>query len=220
MENAKVRPADGTPGITSHSIKMKNRIIHYCIVLSLEQEDFLNSAKSGVDRYRFVHFLARHAVIEQTVCKVKGYSVSLQVGQVAFAEGELARLFGCERKTIQRLVENMRALQLVSTNSTNRATVFTLLYLSGWLVDGYMVKNPYYQRPLARTRHEQSAGVPSDITQISPAKPTSSLCSNEKSDGEEIGETGRKMTDRQKSPLCDRTTDCFTNLQDGEMSPE
>ena len=67
---------------------------------------------------------------------MKGYTVSLQVGQVAFAEGELARLFGCERKTIQRLVESMRALQLVSTNSTNRATVFTLLYLSGWLIEG------------------------------------------------------------------------------------
>ena len=114
---------------------MGNRTIHYCIVLSQQQEEFLDSAKSGVNRYRFIHFLARHAAVEQTACKVKGYTVSLQVGQVAFAEGELARLFGCERKTIQRLVESMRALQLVSTNSTNRATVFTLLYLSGWLIE-------------------------------------------------------------------------------------
>ena len=75
-------------------------------------------------------------------------------GQTAFAEGEQARLFGCERKTIQRLVESMRALQLVSTNSTNRATVFTLLYLSGWLIEGNMVRNLYYHRPLAKTRQE------------------------------------------------------------------
>ena len=71
-----------------------------------QQEEFLDSAKSGVNRYHFIHFLARNAVMEQTTCKVKGYTVSLQVGQVAFAEGELARLFGCERKTIQRLVES------------------------------------------------------------------------------------------------------------------
>lgn len=150
---------------------MENRNIFYCIVLSQQQEEFLDSAKSGVNRYRFIHFLARNAVMEQTACKVKGYTVSLQVGQVAFAEGELARLFGCERKTIQRLVESMRALQLVSTNSTNRATVFTLLYLSGWLIEGNMVRNPYYHRPLAKTRLENVVSVPSGMNVTSPNNP-------------------------------------------------
>lgn len=168
---------------------MENRNIFYCIVLSQQQEEFLDSAKSGVNRYRFIHFLARHAAVEQTACKVKGYTVSLQVGQVAFAEGELARLFGCERKTIQRLVESMRALQLVSTNSTNRATVFTLLYLSGWLIEGNMLRNPYYHRPLAKTRQENVVSVPSGMNVTSPNNSTSSLCSEEIDTMDNVGKS-------------------------------
>lgn len=176
---------------------MENRNIHYCIVLSQQQEDFLDSAKSGVNRYRFIHFLARHAVMEQTACKVKGYTISLQVGQVAFAEGELARLFGCERKTIQRLVESMRALRLVSTNSTNRATVFTLLYLSGWLIEGKMVRNPYYHRPLAKTRQENVVSVPSGMNVTLPNNSTSSLCSEEISNGKETYRTESDKTEKE-----------------------
>lgn len=168
---------------------MENRNIFYCIVLSQQQEEFLDSAKSGVNRYRFINFLARNAVMEQTACKVKGYTVSLQVGQVAFAEGELARLFGCERKTIQRLVESMRALQLVSTNSTNRATVFTLLYLSGWLIEGNMVRNPYYHRPLAKTRLENVVSVPSGMNVTLPNNSTSSLCSEEIDTMDNVGKS-------------------------------
>lgn len=168
---------------------MENRNIHYCIVLSQQQEEFLDSAKSGVNRYRFIHFLARNAAVEQTACKVKGYTVSLQVGQVAFAEGELARLFGCERKTIQRLVESMRALQLVSTNSTNHATVFTLLYLSGWLIEGNMVRNPYYHRPLAKTRQENVVSVPSGMNVTLPNNSTSSLCSEEIDTMDNVGKS-------------------------------
>ena len=168
---------------------MENRNIFYCIVLSQQQEEFLDSAKSGVNRYRFINFLARNAVMEQTACKVKGYTVSLQVGQVAFAEGELARLFGCERKTIQRLVESMRALQLVSTNSTNRATVFTLLYLSGWLIEGNMVRNPYYHRPLAKKRQENVVSVPSGMNVTLPNNSTSSLCSEEIDTMDNVGKS-------------------------------
>ena len=110
---------------------MGNRNIHYCIVLSQQQEEFLDSAKSGVNRYRFIHFLARNAVVEQTACKVKGYTVSLQVGQVAFAEGELARLFGCERKTIQRLVESMSLSQ--PTLPTVQPSLHCSIYRDGLL---------------------------------------------------------------------------------------
>ena len=177
---------------------MGNRNIHYCIVLSQQQEEFLDSAKSGVNRYRFIHFLARHAAVEQTACKVKGYTVSLQVGQVAFAEGELARLFGCERKTIQRLVESMSALQLVSTNSTNRATVFTLLYLSGWLIEGNMVRNPYYHRPLAKTRPENVVSVASRLNVTAPYNSPSSLCLEKYSNGEETYRTESDKTEKEE----------------------
>lgn len=177
---------------------MENRNIHYCIVLSQHQEEFLESPKSGVNRYRFIHFLARNAVMEQTTCKVKGYTVSLQIGQVAFAEGELASLFGCERKTIQRLVESMRALQLVSTNSTNRATVFTLLYLSGWLIEGNMVRNPYYHRPLVKTRQDNVVSVPSGVNVTSHNNSPSSLCSEEITNGEEIFRTESDKTEKEK----------------------
>ena len=202
---------------------MGNRNIHYCIVLSQQQEEFLDSAKSGVNRYRFIHFLARHAVVEQTACKVKGYTVSLQVGQVAFAEGELARLFGCERKTIQRLVESMRALQLVSTNSTNRATVFTLLYLSGWLIEGNMVRNPYYHRPLAKTRQENVVSVPSGMNVTSPNNSTSSLCSEEISNGKETYRTESDKTEKEIRVLLseknrDRRVSCSSIV--GNMAGE
>ena len=117
---------------------------------------------------------------------------------MAFAEGELARLFGCERKTIQRLVESMRALRLVSTNSTNRATVFTLLYLSGWLIEGNMVRNPYYHRPLVKTRQDNVVSVPSGVNVTSHNNSPSSLCSEEITNGEEIFRTESDKTEKEK----------------------
>lgn len=125
-------------------------MIFYCIVFSEIQEKFLESRHSGIDRYRLVFCLARAAVTAPAERDVKGYRIRLQMGQAAVSEVELASTLGCSRKTIVRLVGEMRRIGLVTAESTNRATVFTLLYLSGWLIDGIMLRNPYYRRPTGK----------------------------------------------------------------------
>lgn len=136
-------------------------MIFYCIVFSEIQEKFLESRHSGIDRYRLVFCLARAAVTAPAERDVKGYRIRLRMGQAAVSEVELASTFGCSRKTIVRLVGEMRRIGLVTAESTNRATVFTLLYLSGWLIDGIMLRNPYYRRPTGKEETTSGATVTS-----------------------------------------------------------
>lgn len=126
--------------------------IHYCTILSAWQWDFLLDGKSSVNRYKCLYRLMTEAVRTKTVHHIKGIEIVLEVGQVAASDVELAEYLGCNRKTIGKLIDGFNRLGMLTTQTNNRTSVHTLHFLTGWYVNGVLLTNPHYIRPVATAK--------------------------------------------------------------------
>lgn len=177
--------------------------VHYCTILSATQWDFLLEGKYTTFRQKCLHRLMTDAVRTRTICKIKGIDITLEVGQVAASDVELAAYLECNRKTVSKLIDSFNRLGMLTTKTNNRTSVHTLHFLTGWYVDGVLLTNPHYVRPSATTkgqtgdirtpatdtsfsfgrqcndhRHEQEA----DSTECDTFPLSSSLCSSDTPD--------------------------------------
>ena len=122
---------------------MKNEVF-YCLVLSDSQARFLATSKYGIDRMKALVSLIGQASTSYHEYKKKGFETYVQIGQVVISEVELSRLWGCDRKTVSRVLDTMNELELVSTEQNNRTSIHTLLCVSAWYVSGQKILNPFY----------------------------------------------------------------------------
>ena len=74
--------------------------LNYCIVLSAEQLTYLAGSKYGIDRMKILHLLIEAAVLKETEYAIKGFSMTLQVGQAVLSEVDLSSKLGYDKKTI------------------------------------------------------------------------------------------------------------------------
>ena len=121
-----------------------NHEVFYCLVLSESQTRFLASSKYGIDRMKALVSLIEHASTSCHEYRKKGFETNVQVGQVVFSEVDLSRLWGCDRKTVSRVLDTMNELGLVATEQNNRTSIHTLLCVSAWYVNGQKILNPFY----------------------------------------------------------------------------
>ena len=122
---------------------MKNEVF-YCLVLSESQAKFLATSKYGIDRMKALVSLIGQASTSYHEYKKKGFETYVQIGQVVISEVELSRLWGCDRKTVSRVLDTMNELELVSTEQNNRTSIHTLLCVSAWYINGQKILNPFY----------------------------------------------------------------------------
>ena len=122
---------------------MKNEVF-YCLVLSESQARFLATSKYGIDRMKALVSLIGQASTSYHEYKKKGFETYVQIGQVVISEVELSRLWGCDRKTVSRVLDTMNELELVSTEQNNRTSIHTLLCVSAWYINGQKILNPFY----------------------------------------------------------------------------
>lgn len=185
----------------------EEQTIHYCTILSAGQWNFLLEGKSSTFRQKCLYRLMTGAVRERTVYKIKGVEIVLEVGQVAASDVELAEFFGCNRKTIGKLIDSLNRLGMLTTRTNNRTSVHSLHFLTGWYVGGVLITNPHYVRPSATAKGQtgdvrtpvsdslpsengqeaasdesQSKGQEADSMAAGAAVFSSSLCSSETSD--------------------------------------
>lgn len=185
----------------------EKQTIHYCTILSAGQWDFLLEGKSSAFRQKCLYRLMTGAVRERTAYKIKGVEIVLEVGQVAASDVELAEFFGCNRKTIGKLIDSFNRLGMLTTRTNNRTSVHSLHFLTGWYVGGVFITNPHYVRPSATAKGQtgdvrtpvsdslpsengqeaasdesQSKGQEADSMAAGAAVFSSSLCSSETSD--------------------------------------
>lgn len=123
--------------------------IHYCTILSAGQWDFLLDGKAAIDRQKCLYRLMTVAVRTKTVFHIKGVEIALEVGQAAASDVELAEYMGCNRKTIGKLIDSFNRLGMLTTRTNNRTSIHTLHFLTGWYVDGVLLTNPHYVKPVA-----------------------------------------------------------------------
>ena len=98
----------------------KEQTIHYCTILSDEQWNFVLEGRFSVQRQRCLHRLMTHAVRTKTVCNIKGIEMTLEVGEVAASDVELAEYLGCNRKTVGKLIDCFNRLGVLTTRTNNR----------------------------------------------------------------------------------------------------
>ena len=132
--------------------------VHYCTILSDEQWDFILEGRFSIQRQRCLHRLMTHAVRTKTVCNIKGIEITLEVGEVAASDVELAEYLKCNRKTIGKLIDSFNRLGVLTTRTNNRTSIHTLHFLTGWYVGGVLLTNPHYVRPSANVK-EQADGI-------------------------------------------------------------
>ena len=133
----------------------KEQTIHYCTILSDEQWNFVLEGRFSVQRQRCLHRLMTHAVRTKTVCNIKGIEMTLEVGEVAASDVELAEYLGCNRKTVGKLIDSFNRLGLLTTRTNNRTSIHTLHFLTGWYVGGVLLTNPHYVKPSVTTKGQR-----------------------------------------------------------------
>ena len=136
--------------------------LNYCIVLSAEQLTYLAGSKYGIDRMKILHRLIEEAVLKETNYAIKGFSTTLQVGQVVLSEVDLSNKLGYDKKTISRVLDKMNQLGIVATTQSNRTSVHTLKCISAWMQNENRIDNPFYVRLKDRQNDKESISAISD----------------------------------------------------------
>jgi hypothetical protein len=159
---------------------MYDHKIHYCFTLSEEQVKYLRSKKYKIDRMECFMSLVELAERETKHVQIsKVQQVEILPAQVMVDNTQLAKLWDKDRKTVPKLIEAMEALGISSSHKVGDNRIHTLHALSGWYVDGKLVKNPFATRRNA----DGSAIVTAEV-------PPARVITIEVSDDNNIGEEG------------------------------
>ena len=132
---------------------MKKIPVKYGILLTKAQLDFLKDNRQGFHRPKAFDTILSLAAIEPFRYEKKNFSADLDIGQFAMSKVEFAKLWGCDRKTAQKMIELFNEVGILTSVANNRTTIHTVRCLAFWFVDGKKnpIKNPHYQQLMPRT---------------------------------------------------------------------
>ena len=159
---------------------MYDHKIHYCFTLSKEQLEYLRSKKYKIDRMECFMSLVELAERETKLVQIsKTQQVEILAGQVMVDNTQLAKLWDKDRKTVPKILDAMESLWITSSQKVGDNRIHALHALSGWYVDGKLVRNPFATRRNA----DGSAIVTAEV-------PPARVITIEVSDDKNIGEEG------------------------------
>ena len=143
---------------------MNHKDVKYGILLTREQLDFLKDDHQGFHRMKALDTFLSLAAIEPFHYEKKNFSADLGIGQFAISKVELAELWHCDRKTVQKMIDLFNEVGILTSVANNRTTIHTIHCISSWLVDGQQapIRNPHYMRtpPYRFRRQEMKASAP------------------------------------------------------------
>ena len=142
--------------------------VRYGILLSSGQLDFLRDDCHGFHRSEALATFVNMAAIEPMHYEKKNFTAEIGIGQFVASTVELAKLWGCDRKTASKVVRLFNEVGILSSEANNRTTVHTIHNLAFWLVkvngEERTIRNPYYVRssavnvPKSETKGRKTAG--------------------------------------------------------------
>ena len=180
--------------------------LSFGLFLSDRQLDFLSNYPQGLDRMKCFATFLQLAVKEPTHYEKKAYSVDLTPGQFAISEGELAKLWKCNRKTASKIVDMFHEVGLVSSVPNCRTTVFTVHCVACWYIGNQAIRNSHYSRhhqveQRIKTNHKSTDAIVDNDTNDVNCVGSLSLSLNENNEREKEG------TDATTSSSVDAGTD-------------
>ena len=151
--------------------------LRYSITLNDAQLDYLSDEQQDILRMKCLKTFIRMAVLEETKVSGKNYSAVLQPGQFKASKVELARLWGCDRKTATRIVQEFNQIGILRSESSNRTTIHTLICLSVWFTGWRMIKSSFFDsRPVVKPIVKPSRTT----KRVPPEKPVETRNSDDK----------------------------------------
>ena len=118
--------------------------IRYSITLNDAQLDYLSDEQQDILRMKCLKTFIRKAVLKETKVSGKNFSAVLQPGKFMASKVELAQLWGCDRKTATRIVQEFNQIGILRSESSNRTTIHTLICLSVWFTGWGMIKSSFF----------------------------------------------------------------------------
>ena len=118
--------------------------IRYSITLNEAQLDYLSDEQQDILRMKCLKTFIWMAVREETTVSGKNFSAVLQPGQFVASKVDLARLWGCDRKTATRIVQEFNQIGILRSEPSNRTTVHTLICLSAWFTGRGMIRSNFF----------------------------------------------------------------------------
>ena len=118
--------------------------IRYSITLNDAQLDYLSDEQQDILRMKCLKTFIRMAVLKETKVSRKTFSAVLQPGQFMASKVELAGLWGCDRKTATRIVQEFNQLGILRSEPSNRTTIHTMICLSAWFEYRGMIRSRFF----------------------------------------------------------------------------
>ena len=194
--------------------------VHYCTILSDEQWNFILEGRFSVQRQRCLHRLMTHAVRTKTVCNIKGIEITLEVGEVAASDVELAEYLGCNRKTVGKLIDCFNRLGVLTTRTNNRTSIHTLHFLTGWYVGGVLLTNPHYVKPSANAKEQADGKRTPPPNEMLPQNGQCPVPDNRQCGGQETDTTASGAAALSYSLCSPVFSDCSADGLDSEENSE
>ncbi len=127
-----------------NAIESKLGFMNCNMSLTAEALTFLSQKTKGLTYYDIFLTILESMVYRTTTMKSGWGEVTLQPGQTAISNEELARQFKLNSKTMKGIVDRMAEYKLVSIHRSPTTTVIDVVCISGWYADGCYHRNPLY----------------------------------------------------------------------------
>ena len=118
--------------------------LRYSITLNDAQLDYLSDEQQEIHRMKCFKTFLQMTIPEENKVYGKNFSAVLQPGQFVASKVDLARLWGCDRKTATRIVQEFNQLGILRSEPSNRTTIHTMICLSAWFEYRGMIRSRFF----------------------------------------------------------------------------
>lgn len=153
--------------------------IFYQFTLSSEQLDYLYDARYRKSRMEFLMHLVKSALMTSAPVRLTGNSRILSAGQFEKSELQLSKEWGCDRKTVAKVIARFNDLGIIRSEPGRRTTIHTVCCLAGWIIGNIRIGCPtfrqgYDYRNIQKGRLSDIPGIDRFLADPDAGCPTSS----------------------------------------------
>lgn len=120
--------------------------IFYQFTLSSEQLDYLYDTRYRKSRMEFLMHLLKSALMTSAPARLTGNGRMLSPGQFEKSELQLSKEWGCDRKTVAKVIARFNDLGIIRSEPGKRTTIHTMCCLAGWIIGNIRIGCPTFRQ--------------------------------------------------------------------------
>ena len=153
--------------------------IFYQFTLSSEQLDYLYDTRYRKSRMEFLMHLVKSALMTSAPARLTGNGRILSAGQFEKSELQLSKEWGCDRKTVAKVIARFNDLGIIRSEPGKRTTIHTVCCLAGWIIGNIRIGCPtfrqgYDYRNIQKGRFSDISGIDRFLANSDAGYPTTS----------------------------------------------